>query len=246
MARQKQKSSDRFGSGGNKDGSPEEKFFTGDTDIQIDPEWKAMEMLRVAIDDLTDVVNANDEASGSYADLKKDYTLASGSFSTRVALNDAKTSMVIGSKETHAKAGNTTTISTSQASAITANTAKTGITTSQASAISANTSKTGITTSQASAISANTSKTGITSDQASAITANTAKKGITDGQVSAIEANTAKVTNAFDFKAITTNTASHALAFSVTNNRGTYALVITMTDSSGRDKVVKTATIPLG
>ena len=80
MARQKQKTSDRFGSGGNKDGSPEEKFFTGDTDIQIDPEWKAMEMLRVAIDDLTDVVNANDQASGSYADLKKDYTSASQQF----------------------------------------------------------------------------------------------------------------------------------------------------------------------
>ena len=186
MARQKQKTSDRFGSGGNKDGSPEEKFFTGDTDIQIDPEWKAMEMLGV---------NANDAASGSYADLKKDYTSASGSFSTRVALNDAKTSMVIGSRETQAKAGNTTTISTSQASAI---------------------------------------------------TANTAKKGISTAQASAITANTAKVTNAFDFKAITTNTANHAIAFSVTNNRGTYALVITMTDSSGREKVVKTATIPLG
>lgn len=195
MARQKQKTSDRFGSGGNKDGSPEEKFFTGDTDIQIDPEWKAMEMLRVAIDDLTDVVNANDQASGSYADLKKEYITSSGSFSTRVALNDAKTSMVIGSRETQAKAGNTTTISTSQASAI---------------------------------------------------TANTAKKGISNAQASAITANTAKVTNAFDFKAITTNTANHAIAFSVTNNRGTYALVITMTDSSGREKVVKTATIPLG
>lgn len=227
MARQKQKSSDRFGSGGNKDGSPEEKFFTGDVDIQIDPEWKAMEMLRVAIDDLTDVVNANDEASGSYADLKKDYTSSSGSFSARVALNDAKTSMVIGVKETHAKAGNTTTISTSQASAITANTAKTGITTSQASAITANTAKTGITTTQA-----------------GHITTNNGKKGISDAQASAITANTAKVS--FNKKAIATNTADHAVAFAVTNNRGTYALVITMTDSSGREPVVKKATIALG
>jgi len=90
MARQKTKSSDKFGSGGSKDGSPEEKFFTGDVDIQIDPEWKAMEMLRTSIDDLTDVVNANDAASGSYASLKKEYTTASGSFSTRVTTNDAK------------------------------------------------------------------------------------------------------------------------------------------------------------
>ena len=51
-----------------------------------------------------------------------------------------------------------TSISTSQANAITANTAKTGITTSQANAITANTAKTGISTSQASAIAANTAK----------------------------------------------------------------------------------------
>ena len=50
----------------------------------------------------------------------------SGSFSTRVTANDAKTG-----------------ISTSQASAITANTAKTGITTAQANAITANTAKVG-------------------------------------------------------------------------------------------------------
>jgi len=53
--------------------------------------------------------------------------------------------------------------------------AATSVTGSQASAITANTSKTGITSAQASAISANTAKTGITSAQASAITANTAK-----------------------------------------------------------------------
>ena len=59
------------------------------------------------IDELTDVVNANDAASGSYADLKKAYTTDSGSFSTRISINDAKTG-----------------ISTAQANAITANTAK--------------------------------------------------------------------------------------------------------------------------
>lgn len=72
----------------------------------------------------------------------------------------------------------------------------TGITTSQADAIVANTAKTGITSEQASAIVANTAKTGITSGQASEITANTAKTGITSGQANAITANTAKVTNA--------------------------------------------------
>ncbi len=54
--------------------------------------------------------------------------------------------------------GEITSITTSQANAITANTAKTGITTSQADAIVANTAKTGISTSQASAITANTAK----------------------------------------------------------------------------------------
>ena len=54
--------------------------------------------------------------------------------------------------------GSTTTISSSQANAINANTNKTGITTSQADAIVANTAKTGISTSQASAITANTAK----------------------------------------------------------------------------------------
>ena len=100
--------------------------------------------------------------------------------------------LAIGTTSTTAMAGNTTTISSGQASAITANTAKTGITSGQASAITANTAKTGITSGQASAITANTAKTGITSGQASAITANTAKVGITSGQASAITANTAK------------------------------------------------------
>ena len=88
---------------------------------------------------------------------------------------DGQTHLQIGTNSTNALAGNTTTISTEQASAITANTNKTGITTSQASAIVTNTAKTGITTSQASAITANTAKTGISTSQANAITANTSK-----------------------------------------------------------------------
>merc|ERR1711865_704930 len=56
------------------------------------------------------------------------------------------------------------------------------ITTEQANAITANTAKNGITTEQANAITANTAKNGITTEQATAITANTAKNGITDVQ----------------------------------------------------------------
>ena len=64
----------------------------------------------------------------------------------------------IGTSGSTCLAGNTTTITTSQANAITTNTKKTGITTSQASAIVANTAKTGITSSQTNAITANTAK----------------------------------------------------------------------------------------
>jgi len=82
-------------------------------------------------------------------------------------------------------------ITSSQASEITANTAKVSYT--DASAVAANTAKVGITSGQASAITANTAKVGITTQQASDITTNNAKVGITSGQSSAITANTAKV-----------------------------------------------------
>ena len=83
--------------------------------------------------------------------------------------------VVIGTTSTTALAGDTTTITTTQANEITANTAKTGITTAQADAIVANTAKVGITTTQANEITANTAKVGITTAQANAIVANTAK-----------------------------------------------------------------------
>ena len=91
-----------------------------------------------------------------------------------------------------------TALQTEQATqdeAIALNTAKLGggITTEQADAITANTAKVGITTEQADAITANTAKVGITTVQADAITANTAKVGITTEQADAITANTAKV-----------------------------------------------------
>tara|TARA_R100001463_G_scaffold36549_1_gene78875 strand:- start:1242 stop:1868 length:627 start_codon:yes stop_codon:yes gene_type:complete len=78
---------------------------------------------------------------------------------TEIALNKSKTTFPgIGTSGSTCLAGNTTTISTSQASAITANTAKTGITIEQGKAITLNTAKTGITTAQTKAITANTAK----------------------------------------------------------------------------------------
>ena len=128
--------------------------------------------------------------------------------------------MVIGTRVTEAKAGNTTTITEEQASAITTNSSKTGISSSQSSAITANTAKTGISSSQASAITANTAKTGISSAQASAITANTAKVSY-DKNLS--------------------NTEDKSVVMTVTESRGTYTLVFTMTHG----EVTKTANISL-
>ena len=93
-----------------------------------------------------------------------------------------------------------TTITTAQASAITANTAKVGYTDALVSAntdVTANTAKVGITTAQSNAITANTAKVGYTDALVSAntdVAANTAKVGITTGQATAITANTAKNT----------------------------------------------------
>lgn len=81
-------------------------------------------------------------------------TDGSGNISFAVA-----SSLALGTTSTTALAGNTTTISTTQASEIAANTLKVGITSTQASEIAANTLKVGITTQQASEIVANTAKT---------------------------------------------------------------------------------------
>ena len=139
---------------------------------------------------LTDTDGLTEGSSNLY------YTEARVNANANVTANSAKISYT----DASAVAANTakTGITSGQASAITANTAKTGITSGQASAITANTAKTGITSGQASAITANTAKTGITSGQASAITANTAKVGITSGQASAITANTAKIATVVD------------------------------------------------
>ena len=115
----------------------------------------------------------------------------------------------------------------------------TSITSSQASAITANTAKTGISTSQASAITANTAKTGITSTQASRITANTAKTGITSTQASQITANNAKVGTETDLSI----TEGLVLKATVAESRGVYTLTFTMTTEDGR--TTKTANITM-
>lgn len=123
---------------------------------------------------------------------------------------DSQTHLELGTTSTTALAGDTTTISTAQANAITANTAKVGITTQQASDIASNNAKTsfpGFGTTSGTALEGDTAllqlgttsttalagdTTTISSAQASAITANTAKVGITTSQADAITANTAK------------------------------------------------------
>ena len=113
-----------------------------------------------------------------------------------------------------------TTISTTQADNIVTNTDKTGITTAQASAITANTAKISYSSAASDAVALNTAKTGISSAQASAITANTAKVSYTDA--SAVTANTAKVT----FPGLGT-TSSKALAGDTTTISGAQASAIT-------------------
>ena len=147
------------------------------------------------------VTDGTDAANKTYVDGKADTgvpaILSNGSTPSlnsgisaaeiRSITGSGTSSLTIGTSASTAKAGNTTTISSGQASAITANTAKTGITSTQASNITTNNAKTGISSGQASAITANTAKTGITSSQASAITANTAK--VTDTGTPAILSN---------------------------------------------------------
>jgi hypothetical protein len=76
----------------------------------------------------------------------------------RSLIGAGTSSLTIGTTSSTAKAGNTTTITSAQASAITANTAKVGITSTQASNITTNNAKVGITSTQASNITTNNAK----------------------------------------------------------------------------------------
>ena len=114
---------------------------------------------------------------------------------TLIGAGTGSSSLTLGTTSSTALAGDTITITSGQASAITANTAKVsmviGSTGEEAMAGDTRT----ITSSEITAISTNSGKTGITSSQASAITANSAKTGITSSQASAITANSAKVSD---------------------------------------------------
>ena len=116
----------------------------------------------------------------------------------------------------------------------------TSITTSQANAITANTAKTGISTSQASAITANTAKTtfpGFGTSSSTALAGDTTT--ISTSQASAITANTAKVSQGLA-------TANHTMQFDVINSRGAYTLVITIVDSTNaKAPVTKTVALAL-
>ena len=84
---------------------------------------KKLAIITERFDDTTDNDNPYDDAL-QYINKKIDECIDA------VNTNSDKTVLTIGTESGNAKAGNTTTISTSQASAITANTAKTGISTS--------------------------------------------------------------------------------------------------------------------
>jgi hypothetical protein len=141
--------------------------------------------------------------------------------------------------------GDTTTITSDQADAIVANTAKVGISAGQASAITANTAKTGITSGQASAITANTAKTGITSGQASAITANTAKVSMTFGTTSgtSLEGDTTTITSD-QADAIVVNTAKVGItsgqATAITDNTAKVGI------TSGQATAITDNTVKVG
>ena len=100
---------------------------------------------------------------------------------------------------------------------------KDGITTAQANAIVANTAKTGISSSQASAITANTAKTGITTAQTNFITA------LNQGVTQAVSTNTKGVT-ATIIPQVTVNKKGSTLDLSIRMSDGSiYATSLALT-----------------
>ena len=157
----------------------------------------------------------NDDLAGSIANAK----LVSSAITidgVSTSLGGSVTTLQLGTSGTTALAGDTTTITGGQASAITANTAKISYSSAASTKLgtieeSADVTDTANVTAAGALMDSEvtnlaavkafdgsdylaSSVTTISSGQASAITANTAKTGITSGQASAITANTAKVT----------------------------------------------------
>ena len=140
-----------------------ERYNVTKTD-NILPCDEGLAYLSEKVDECIDVINTNEGKTGITSDQASEIrtntaktgissgqasaitantakTGISSSQTEAIVANTSKVSMVIGTRSTEAKAGDTTTISREQASAITTNSAKTGISSSQASAITANTSK---------------------------------------------------------------------------------------------------------
>ena len=166
----------------------------------------------------------NDDLAGSIANAK----LTNSSITidgSAVSLGGSVTTLQLGTSDSTALAGNTTTITTGQASAITANTAK-------ETNVSTNLSITGTTGARTIVSSdgdnavipiATTSVSGVMSKAIfDEHVVNNAKTGITTGQASAITANTAKVT----FPGLGT-TSSTALAGDTTTISSEQASAIT-------------------
>ena len=175
--------------------------------------------------------NSSDDtvgASQSQVNAINNNTLGVANLSTKqqqisADLNNVTSFPGFGTSSNTALRGNTTTISSSQASAINANTAKTtfpGFGTTSGKALEGDTSLLQLGTSSSTALAGNT--TTISTSQASAITANTAK--VSQGLA----------------------TANHTMQFDVINSKGIYNLRITITDSSNpKLPVTKTVDIRL-
>lgn len=115
-----------------------------------------------------------------------------------------------------------------------------GITTSQVSAITANTAKTtfpGFGTSGTTALAGDTSLLALGTSSSTALAGDTTT--ISTAQANEITANTAKVSQNL-------RTANHTMQFDVVNSRGTYTLVITIIDgTNAKAPVTKTVALAL-
>ena len=148
-------------------------------------------------------------------------------------ISNTPTLLQLGTTSSTALAGNTTTISSAQSSAITANTAKTTNVTTDLSISGTTGARTIESSDGTDAIIpiATTDVSGLLSPSLfDEIDANTAKTGITSGQSSAITANTAKTTNVTTDLSISGTTGARTIE----SSDGTDAIIpIATTDVSG-------------
>lgn len=170
-------------------------MFTSNTETRVSATYDDSDgTIDIVVDDMTADTNTQLPLIDS--------DTMTGALSTNVASAesvkayvDAQTHLELGTTSTTALAGDTTTISSAQASAITANTAKTGITTQQATDITTNNSKVtfpGFGTTSGTALEGDTSLLQIGTSGTTALAGDTTT--ISTAQANAITANTAKNT----------------------------------------------------